>query len=348
MADWVSKGRGYLRDGSSLCPFCQQKTITEEFRQDLESYFDREYALGVENVANIRGRYEKFAKYFDDLFLLIGEKLQVLHLKELPLLPANSTKIELDKKMRYNIEVMTYKGNSPSQKVSLEITEDEVKSIRNLIKEVNNGVVKYNRMIENTEGEIEKLSSDAWKFVIHENWEAISDYLKDKYKYEDSLKNAELKLVKCEDKEAGLNIALKNAMKDRLGTQSSIDNINSFLKKGGFSSFQIVPCSDQKNYYQIQRDDNTNAEATLSEGEMTFIAFLYFWQQVGGDFEKEEVGALKIVVIDDPVSILDTSVLFFISTLIRNLIDDIKDGNGNVKQFILLTHDVYFYKEVFL
>ncbi len=38
-SDWVNTGRGYLTD-SDTCPFCQQPTVTEALRQQLEQFFD--------------------------------------------------------------------------------------------------------------------------------------------------------------------------------------------------------------------------------------------------------------------------------------------------------------------
>jgi wobble nucleotide-excising tRNase len=35
-----------------------------------------------------------------------------------------------------------------------------------------------------------------------------------------------------------------------------------------------------------------------------------------------------------------------VSTLIKKIIDDVKKGIGNIKQVIILTHNVYFHKEV--
>ncbi|GAA9332604.1 hypothetical protein BTM412_09830 [Helicobacter pylori] len=48
--DWVAQGREYLSKDSSACPFCQQETITEEFKKQLESYFDTSYQESTETI----------------------------------------------------------------------------------------------------------------------------------------------------------------------------------------------------------------------------------------------------------------------------------------------------------
>ncbi len=69
----------------------------------------------------------------------------------------------------------------------------------------------------------------------------------------------------------------------------------------------------------------------------------------------------KIILIDDPVSSMDSQVLFFVSTLIRRLIAKKGKGkdqhgnnliyqlkNENIEQVFILTHNIFFYKEVAL
>ncbi len=71
-----------------------------------------------------------------------------------------------------------------------------------------------------------------------------------------------------------------------------------------------------------------------------------FELQTKGGVSKETVNDERVLVIDDPVSSLDSNVLFVVSTLIKEVIKTIKSGSGNIKQLILLTHNVYFHKEV--
>jgi wobble nucleotide-excising tRNase len=43
---------------------------------------------------------------------------------------------------------------------------------------------------------------------------------------------------------------------------------------------------------------------------------------------------------------LDSNILFVVSTLLKEIIKSIRKDKGNIKQLILLTHNVYFHKEV--
>ena len=117
------------------------------------------------------------------------------------------------------------------------------------------------------------------------------------------------------------------------------------LKSYGFNNFEIVETTE-KGFYQIQREDGSIAKTTLSEGEKTFITFLYYYQLTKGSIEKDEISEDRVLVIDVPISSLDSNILFIVSALIKDIINQIKLGNGNIKQLILLTHNVYFHKEV--
>jgi len=143
-----------------------------------------------------------------------------------------------------------------------------------------------------------------------------------------------------------LNSEIQELTKNVTSIQPTIDEINKTLQYYGFDNFEIVPSSSDENHYQIKREDGTLAESTLSEGEVTFITFLYFLQLAKGSTDKETITEERILVVDDPISSLDSNVLFVVSTLIKGIIKDIKNDIGNIKQLFVLTHNVYFHKEV--
>ncbi len=51
-------------------------------------------------------------------------------------------------------------------------------------------------------------------------------------------------------------------------------------------------------------------------------------------------------MFDDPVSSLDSDVLFIVSSLIKGLFEEVRVGSGYIKQIFVLTHNVYFHKEI--
>ncbi|GAA7819682.1 hypothetical protein JP0182_12440 [Helicobacter pylori] len=57
--DWVAQGREYLSKDGNACPFCQQETITEEFKKQLESYFDTSYQESTDTIKKMKENYTK-------------------------------------------------------------------------------------------------------------------------------------------------------------------------------------------------------------------------------------------------------------------------------------------------
>ncbi|WP_270451902.1 AAA family ATPase, partial [Kocuria marina] len=66
--------------------------------------------------------------------------------------------------------------------------------------------------------------------------------------------------------------------------------------------------------------------APLSEGERTFITFLYYFHSLSGvkqDNESDKV----VAIIDDPISSLDGDIMFVVSALTRMLVDETIAGD---------------------
>lgn len=51
-------------------------------------------------------------------------------------------------------------------------------------------------------------------------------------------------------------------------------------------------------------------------------------------------------MFDDPVSSLDSDILFIVGSLIKGLFEEVRDATDHIKQIFVLTHNVYFHKEV--
>ena len=106
--------------------------------------------------------------------------------------------------------------------------------------------------------------------------------------------------------------------------------------------------SPKKGHYQIVRPNGTVVKDTLSEGEYTFISFLYFYHLVKGSIESSGVTERRIVVIDDPISSLDSNILFIVSNLVKSLIEECLENyrKATIRQIFISTHNIYFHKEV--
>ena len=67
--DWVNQGRKYIHLGKR-CPFCQKETIDDDFRKQLESFFDKEYEKELEGL---KDRKEEYIIEKDNLVTILRE-----------------------------------------------------------------------------------------------------------------------------------------------------------------------------------------------------------------------------------------------------------------------------------
>lgn len=346
MADWVNDGRSYLREKSTVCPFCQEETIKDEFKQQLESYFDKEFK---ENNRKIKQNLEKYLRYSDKF----KTELRNVEDKE-----KDNSETKLDTKeyaaaleiivnqIGSNLELMKSKIKEPSRKIEITSLKEQFENITNLIDAANEDIKLHNKMVLNYEEEKSNLISAIWRFIVEENKARIEKFKKTTSDLDKGIESLNENLEKQGEDYSSLDRQIKEDSKNITSIQPAIDDINSTLGSYGFKNFEIVESDSQRGKYQIKREDGTLADSTLSEGEVTFITFLYFMQLAKGSIKEESINDERILVIDDPISSLDSNVLFVVSTLIKNLIPSIKSGSGNIKQLILFTHNVYFHKEI--
>ncbi len=224
-------------------------------------------------------------------------------------------------------------------------TDEQSKLITDLITQANAEIKKHNDIVLNYGTEKNNLIKAVWRYLVEEFKSELAEFNSKRGGLEKGILSIGALHKSKQEEYIKLDSEIKELNKNVTSIQPAIDEINRILKSYGFLNFEIVPTTEE-GYYQIQREDGTIAENTLSEGEITFITFLYYLQLTKGGFSEDEVNRERILVIDDPISSLDSNVLFIVSTLIKDILKKIKANTGNIKQLILLTHNVYFHKEV--
>lgn len=173
----------------------------------------------------------------------------------------------------------------------------------------------------------------------------ITEYKKQKANIENAINSLKVK-IRDTGKEKNEQIKLLNKLESNNTTiKPTCDAINNYLKCFGFVSFKLKISEDNLSY-KLVRENGEDAKETLSDGEKNFVSFLYFYHLLKGGHSETEINNQKIVVIDDPISSLDNEILFIVSTLIRELIQEVREEKGVIKQIFILTHNLYFHKEV--
>jgi len=244
-----------------------------------------------------------------------------------------------------NNEYLNNKLKEPSRSVELVSQNELLTQISEFITTANEEIKKHNDIVLDYSNQRNNLVNAIWRYLIEEFKSEIEKFSATKKGFETGYNAIETQLKNKLKDYSDLNSEIKELSKNVTSIQPTIDEINRLLKSYGFNSFEIVPATEA-GFYKIQRENGEIAESTLSEGEITFITFLYFLQHAKGGSTEDNVNEERILVIDDPISSLDSNVLFVVSTLIKEILKDVKSDKGNIKQVILLTHNVYFHKEV--
>ncbi|MCF0210713.1 MAG: AAA family ATPase [Bacteroidales bacterium] len=345
-SDWVNQGMNYIENGSDVCPFCQQHTITPEFKKKINSFFDDGYKKDVQNLDSLINDYSAISS---NIILKVEETIRTQKEQERTFLDISSLEsavVALKLVIAGNTELINSKKKEPSRKVSLTSTTDILETINTIIQNANSAITDNNRLVDNFTNERSLLVKDIWNYFACLFSSSIESHYKRLNGINNAIKNLQEKKDKaaCEYKEVSQElIALEQKV---TSVTPTINEINKLLQAYGFNNFQIQEVPDNKNCYQIVRENGEPATATLSEGEKTFIMFLYYMQLVKGSHNPKGITTNRVLVIDDPVSSLDSNVLFVVSTLLREVFADIHKGLGSVKQAIILTHNVYFHKEI--
>ncbi len=339
-SDWVREGRSFYDSNEGVCPFCQQRT-TEAFVESLNEYFDESFEADSKAIDELATNYETDA-----------DRLQQ-HLAEIIEAPSRfldlgKLKVEkelLDSRITLNIQRLAGKKKEASQVVGLESISNITDKIKSLLDSENALVTEHNTMASNITKERSTLTAEVWKYVLEELKVDLDSY---KAKHDDLSKAIEAisaQITNATKDRRNKEADIRELEKQTTSVQPTIDGINALLSSFGFQGFAIAKAAKGTSY-KLVRSDGSDAKLTLSEGEKTFVTFLYFYHLLKGSNSDSGITSDRVVVFDDPVSSLDSDILFIVGSLIKGLFDEVRSETGHIKQVFVLTHNVYFHKEI--
>ncbi len=342
--NWVAWGREYIKE-NSICPFCQKETITEEFKKQLKSYFDTSYQESTETIKKMK---EDYTNKTDEVLERLDEIVETEQKNQQTKLNTEIFKriIEtLKSKINGNQQKMHDKSKEMSRSFELDSTKNEIDAIKDLIAKANEQIANYNEIIKDIEKQKKICKEQTWKFLVNEFKSDIQEYNKKYCGLEKGINNLEKEISENQEKIKKLENEIKELEKNMVSIKPIVNEINTLLKGYGFTNFGLA-CTEDEKSYRIQREDGQLVGETLSEGEVTFITFLYYYHLTKGSLEENDISENKVLVIDDPISSLDSNILFIVSVLVKDLMKETMEEKTNIKQIIILTHNTYFYKNI--
>lgn len=362
--DWVRQGHDhYAAHTSGKCPYCQQ-ALPAGFEDEIAACFDAQYQQDIADLREFEAIYKKETAAI--LEKLTGNMQDVLPTVDLG--EYRDKLALLESKIKINIQRIESKIKEPTSIVALEDTDSILLDLGQIIDEINRQIMTNNSIVNDKRKKQEQCKREVWEMIAFLLKDQIADYKAAVAGFDRDIKGLEESVAKARADWRRIMGEIQELNKQGVNTEEAIESINHLLRDSGFQGFELKPKQGVKDTYEVIRP-NGEVATRLSEGERNFIAFLYFYQLVRGNgkvgsattygsLEGAPEGADtrdKIVVIDDPVSSMDSNALFIVSSIVRGMIGvcynntDYRnpDVKGDyIKQIFIMTHNAYFHNEI--
>jgi wobble nucleotide-excising tRNase len=351
--DWVTAGhKAYHGKTEGKCPYCQ-KALPEDFEEQLATCYDNQYK---DDLAALR----KFMDgYYKDMMLArqaaeanLQNPFPTKHLadykKQAQLLLAA---------IQRNCDLLQKKKDNPSEAVTLEDLVPLSTDLNTIITAINDEVYAYMAVLADIPGQQQKCTEMVWGMMANDCSADIRAWLKRTDDDRDAWKAKNEEEKKLREQSGKLESEIAKLNSQTVNTTKAMQDINRLIASAGFKGFELQEKPGAKYVYELVRDQNGKkvvVDKNLSEGERHFIAFLYFYHMVMGSQSDDGKMVDKIVIIDDPVSSMDSSSLFVVASLTREMIAvcynnyELNEENtdDHIRQFFCMTHNPYFFREV--
>ena len=347
--DWVQFGHEHFSDNAGhRCPYCS-RALPDDFELQLASCFDDAYERERAAVSSFKTEYERLMQ---SIINTLSQNLQ--HPFPRNDFSAYSDKLEtLKAKHKLNVNRLAEKVSAPTTKVQLEPVADLISELNRIIQQLNAAIEENNATISKREDKQAECTAMIWEHMAYVTRASISKYRADLTEMESRISELKSKINDLDNRIKTLQKEIAKLSVQIVNVDAIMNSINDMLLNAGFQGFTVKKKHGEPSQYQIVRDDGNPAQG-LSEGEKNFIAFLYFYHRILGKEKADSEFKDRIIVIDDPVSSMDSSALFIVSSIIRELVSichnngcaEKPDAPRYIKQIFVLTHNSFFHNEV--
>lgn len=353
--EWVKKGYDeYVEHSEGKCPFCHQDLPTT-FEDDIAKAFDEGYQKTLDALENLEINYKNRMTTLVDL---LKNNLAGIYPKA-DTAAYEKTLAQLETAVAKNEATIAKKREKPGEKFSLIDTDPIINRIDSEIDDINKMIQGNNNVVASKQDKQLECFNMVWEEIMFLLKDDVTSYKKSKEDIDNEIKTLQTKVTTLQTKYRELTTEINKLNTQVIDTSATVISINEYLKDSGFEGFTLHEKEGVKGTYEVIREDGKVAEH-LSEGERNFIAFLYFYHLVRGSQTENDSGKDKIVVIDDPVSSMDSSSLFIVSALVREMIgvcsnnisgrsvrENRTEYQGKyIQQLFVLTHNAFFHREI--
>lgn len=348
--EWAKQGHDqYGHVAEDQCPYCSQ-VLPKNFEKIFAESFDTEYE---ENLKSLNAFLTLYRDTANALFVPLQKTPESL-LPGINLIPYNRKLDAIKNAIALNIEKIREKTASPAKQLELAPMAPLLQELSEIIDEYNTIINNNNAIVAAGPKKQAECTEAVFSLIAFRLQPQIKAYNESAAALQAEKTAAEKTIKSCEATIRQLQSDIIALNAKTVETDSAKNAINTLLRDSGMQGFQLVPHEAKSHVYKVCREDGSVAE-NLSEGEKNFIAFLYFYYLVQGSHSVSGDQREKIVVIDDPVSSMDSNSLFIVSSLVRNMIEVCRNNADNqnaiatgnyIKQLFILTHNAFFHREI--
>lgn len=322
---WIEEGLN-IHKGEKYCQFCLNP-ISDNLLEAYSKHFSDSLNRLKINIQDIKGKLNS-AKINYTLFDPDKLYSDLKTAYEAAVSLFNSNKNCFNSFIDAMINDLDEKEKNPDKEYQPEAIypEDCIDNLKKILNDIVNIKEKHNERSKNHEQEressLERLIVDeAAKFVVELDY---PQKLEDISNYEERIEANTKQITRLEEE---VN-HIENKISDEVRGAEEIN----YILKTFFGKNDIYIRVRQDKKYELVRSGNI--AKNLSEGEKTAISFAYFVAELNNkDVEKQNC----VVVIDDPISSLDSNHMY-------NTFSIIKSHLSKVKQIILLTHNYELFR----
>ncbi len=340
-SDWVRVGIPFLSSTDGVCPFCQQD-LPAGFEERLADYFDETFEKDSRRIQELRATYRDLsAKIVDQLQGLVESPSSFLETEKL-----EDAQTLLSTLLASNLRWIETKEKEASRVIELESVAEVAGTITAMIRSANKSIEEHNRLVSNLAEEQAALTAKVWRYLLDRELKTeIATFIRERDDLQKAVESLNEQIRNSTSEMNAKDQEIRELERRTTSVQPTIDGINALLSEFGFRGFMVAPTDDGR-HYKLVRPNGEDARETLSEGERSFVTFLYFFYLLRGSNSESGITEDRVVVFDDPVSSLDSDILFVVSSLIRSLFEGVQSNTSRIKQLFVFTHNVYFHKEV--
>lgn len=364
--EWFRQGHSEYHDKTEgKCPYCS-RSLQDGFEEIVTASFDDQYEKNLQKLESFLTAYRNAA---NGLFVPLSQIPQEIY-PAIDIRPYNDKLAAVRAVIAANIDLIKEKKAEPTKVVTLEDTATLLQELMGIISGYNKLISENNKIVDAGPKKQKECSDQVFEHMAFMLRDVFEAYDRSDVALEGEIKAQDNIVVQQNELVSRLQRELSELRSQTVETQTAITNINTMLKDAGFQGFEVRPRMDRVRKpdgteelvpqnppinYEVVRTDTGDTADDLSEGEKNFIAFLYFQQKVFGADTAEGDQRQKIVVIDDPVSSMDSSALFIIGEQVRKMVEICRNNANSrdavitgkfIKQIFILTHNAYFHREV--